>query len=97
MSEIQDGLKIFASLETISSDDKEQKFLRPSHTYSLSQDRFAEPIQKLTTNYGSNPNIYLQTKITDQNCQDDEEIFETHNDQGQLRVNYFKRLLDQQS
>jgi len=48
MSEIQDGLKIFASLETISSEDKEEKSLRPSHTYSLSQDRFAEPIQKLT-------------------------------------------------
>ena len=51
----------------------------------------------MNQNYGSNPNIYLQTKITDQNCQDDEEIFETQNDHGQLRVNYFKRLYDQQS
>ena len=100
MSEIQDGLKIFASLETISSEDKEQKSLRPGtvHTYSLSQDRNAEVVHKKNQNYGSNPNIYLQTKITDefgQNCQDDEEIFEMQNDHGQLRVNYFKRLYDQ--
>ena len=99
MSEIQDGLKIFASLETISSEDKEEKSLLPGtmHTYSHSQDRSAEPAHKLNQNYGSNPNIYLQTKITDQNCQDDEEIFETQNDHGQLRVNYFKRLYDQKS